>query len=106
MNWLFNFFIDRTFGVRRHSQWNEVRKAYLQKNPNCAYCETKGKIISNHVHHVMPVWKFPKLELAFSNLITLCPRHHFEIGHFQNYRDYNPKIESWVVYKNNKKRDE
>ena len=62
----------------RSSQWPHVRVEHLTRWPTCAAC---GSIEALNVHHVEPFHAEPELELEPTNLITLCRRHHFEIGH-------------------------
>lgn len=62
----------------RSSEWQAVRNDFVKRNPFCAAC---GSIKSLNVHHIEPFHLRPELELDEWNLITLCRRHHFEIGH-------------------------
>ena len=62
----------------RSSEWQAVRNDFVKRHPFCAAC---GSIKALNVHHVEPFHLRPELELDEWNLITLCRRHHFEIGH-------------------------
>lgn len=97
MNWLerflYNFLIDPAFGRARSGEWDRVRKEHIKQHPECAIC---GKVVvfkNNDVHHILPFWKHPEKELDPLNLITLCPKHHFELGHFFKWSSWNEKIE-------------
>lgn len=87
---IFNLFrTDQNFGSVRSNEWPRVRKEHLKKYPRCAIT---GKTKGREVHHVLPVWLFPKEELNPDNLITLHKKWHFLLAHFGNYRRYNPLI--------------
>ena len=62
----------------RSSHWQTVRNEFVKRHPFCAAC---GSIKDLNVHHVEPFHVRPELELDEWNLITLCRRHHYEIGH-------------------------
>jgi 5-methylcytosine-specific restriction endonuclease McrA len=62
----------------RSSRWPTVRKHYLAKHPTCAACGSRKDI---NVHHVVSFHTDPTKELDPTNLITLCRKHHLEIGH-------------------------
>jgi len=79
----------------RSGKWRKVRKNFIKANPNCAIC---GKRKFVHVHHKIPVHIDKDKELDFSNLVTLCPRHHFIIGHLENWRKYNPNIDQDIQW--------
>ena|SRR3990167_1027290 len=96
INWLKSFFIDRTFGIARSQFWDEVRNEHIKQYPKCAICGKIRVLVSNHVHHILPFWKYPELETKTSNLITLCPRHHFELGHFFSWHSWNKDIRQLV----------
>ncbi len=82
-------------GTLRSSKWRSVRKAYLKAFPFCAVCGGKRGL---EVHHVVPFFVRPDLELDMDNLITLCERKnygincHLLIGHLGNYRRHNPNV--------------
>lgn len=65
-------------GSERSSHWPTVRKHYLQGHPACEACGSRSDI---NVHHVVSFHTDPSKELDPTNLITLCRKHHLEIGH-------------------------
>lgn len=75
----------------RSSAWPIVRAAHVAQFPTCAAC---GSTETLNVHHIEPFHIYPELELEPSNLITLCRRHHFEIGHDPD-SPWEPKRPSW-----------
>lgn len=75
---------------QRAGEWRRVRKDHLAKYPACEVCGRSANVI---VHHVFPVSIAPELELAESNLITLCETPcHFMFGHFFSYHCYNKDV--------------
>ena len=73
----------------RSSRWPAVRAAHLKTNVTCAACGTTDKL---EVHHILPFYLHPELELVGTNLITLCETGgncHLMIGHLKNYKSYN-----------------
>ena len=73
----------------RSKDWSKVRKAFLLSNDICAACKSPKNL---EVHHIKPFAEYPALELDLKNLITLCERCHFTLGHLSNYRLFNPYI--------------
>lgn len=73
----------------RSPHWPTVRKHYIEKHPVCEACGSKEDL---NVHHIVPFHNNPKLELEESNLITLCRKHHFELGHLRNWSNSNPNV--------------
>lgn len=85
----------------RSPLWNKTRKKHLKENPNCCACET---IYNLEVHHIKPFEFYPDLELEPTNLITLCEYCHLVLGHFKNFRTYNPYVVvDSLFYRSNKK---
>jgi hypothetical protein len=88
---------DHAAGVTnpRSPHWPIVEKTFLSQHPVCEVCGTKNKL---NVHHKKPFHLFPELELDPNNLITLCMEKqcHILIGHGDNFKDYNPNVESDV----------
>jgi hypothetical protein len=78
----------------RSDLWPETRAAFVAKNPACAAC---GKRIDLNVHHLIPFYLRPDLELVESNLITLCREHHFRVGHDPD-GPWEPERPSWRAY--------
>lgn len=79
------------FEGERSSQWQAVRNAFVDRHPFCAAC---GSMKSLNVHHIEPFHSRPDLELDEWNLITLCRRHHYEIGHDPD-GPWKPSRPSW-----------
>jgi len=75
--------------VTRSSGWNKVRTKHIKYNNFCAVC---GKVKGLEVHHKESFKDHPELELDPKNLITLCRRHHFFIGHLENWKCINIEI--------------
>ncbi len=76
----------------RSSGWSKVRKTHLINYPTCEACGRKRKL---EVHHIRPFHLYPKLELEFSNLITLCSHAtecHLSIGHLGSFHSYNVSV--------------
>ena len=86
----------------RSSKWGSVRKKFLKVNNYCAVCNTRKKL---EVHHRIPFHVNPELELDTTNLITLCRKHHFSIGHLEYWRSWNIDINTSVIYFNKLLRD-
>lgn len=82
-----------TFGAARSPKWSEVQKAFVKANPVCAVCDKKGTLLNPlNVHHQRPFHLHPELELDPNNLITLCRRDHFLLGHLLNWSSYDADI--------------
>lgn len=77
------------FGAARSGKWSEVRRDFLRQHPTCEACGIESDL---NVHHIKPFNQFPELELEPSNLITLCRKHHFEVGHLGNWRTANATV--------------
>jgi 5-methylcytosine-specific restriction endonuclease McrA len=82
-------------GSKRSDRWPSVRKAHLEKFPNCAVCGGTAKI---EVHHIEVFHLNPGKELDPTNLITLCEgvgtwNHHLWVGHLGNFKSFNEKVE-------------
>lgn len=75
----------------RSSGWKQIRNAHIIDNPKCAVCNSK---IGLQVHHIVPFYENPSLELDKSNLITLCVTNlcHLNIGHGGDYKFYNAEL--------------
>ena len=80
---------DGLYGAARSGKWSEVRRDFLKLHPACEACGIKDDL---NVHHIKPFNQFPELELDPSNLITLCRKHHFEVGHLGNWRTANATV--------------
>ena len=69
--------------------WAAARRAHLKKHPACGACGSLKKV---EVHHKKPRHLFPALALDPNNFISLCDPCHFRIGHYNDYRLYNPAV--------------
>lgn len=77
-------------GSIRSAQWPEVQKAHIAKFPACASCNTKGNILNKlNVHHCTPYHLDKSKELDEQNLITLCRKCHFFVGHLYSWKSFN-----------------
>ena len=74
----------------RSSHWPTLRRHFLFDHPSCAACGTTKDL---EVHHVKPFHLHPELELAESNLITLCEHGcHYLIGHLASWHSWNKNV--------------
>jgi hypothetical protein len=85
--------------VKRIEGWARIRKAHLQKQPNCQICGTKKRLA---VHHIVPIWVRPDLEGLQTNMITLCENPktlfcHFTFGHLGKWKRWNEDIEADAI---------
>lgn len=80
----------------RSSKWAAVRYTHLQSYPVCEVCGTADDL---HVHHIEPFHLKPELELHPANLITLCAKHHFSVGHDPDGK--GPERPSWKKWNSN-----
>lgn len=84
-----------TLECPRSSHWPHVRDMHLTEHPLCEVCHGNKSL---NVHHIKPYHLFPKLELAGSNLITLCEAEthgvncHLWFGHLGNFKQINPSV--------------
>lgn len=87
------FLITRNLYLPRSPLWYKVRKKHLSLYPYCEYCGGHKNV---EVHHVTPFHINRSLELAESNLISLCMdmnyECHFKFGHFKNWLTFNKNI--------------
>ena len=73
----------------RSPKWETVRRHYIKSHGECEACGARTDL---NVHHIRPFHLFPELELSESNLITLCRKHHFELGHKKDWSDYDVDV--------------
>jgi len=104
---LIDFLRDRwrgvSLGALRSSQWPSARKIHLALHPVCEVCGRKGTFLrSNSVHHIAPFSQSPSLELSQNNFITLCPDHHFFVGHLMNWKSWNVSVKEDATLWRNK----
>lgn len=86
---MFNFFNKEIRYAVRTSGWSKLRKEHIKKQPSCMACGTKKEL---EVHHIVPVHLAPEFELNPNNLITLCYKCHFLIGHLKDYKSWNENV--------------
>lgn len=86
---MIRFLLDKIQG--RSPKWSKVRKEFLSKpeNKTCNCCNSRNKL---EVHHIIPFGVSPELELDLKNIISLCKYCHLIIGHFGNFKLYNPCV--------------
>ena len=84
----------KVLGAKRSSDWPRIRRNHLEIEPVCAVCKKSDEL---SVHHKLPFSRYPHLELAESNLITLCEapgrEHHLNYGHLGSYMSYNQNVD-------------
>lgn len=88
-------------GARRRSPyWRTIRKEFLKEFPFCAVCGRNTKL---EVHHKLPYYMAPDLELEPSNLVTLCENKkngiscHLLGGHSGDFRSVNLNVDQTVI---------
>ena len=92
--------LGKTPGLKRSGEWRAVRRKFLLINPRCESCGGSKKL---EVHHIIPFHERPDLELAYSNLMTLCRRKrygvscHLFVGHRGNWRLINPEAHAMAM---------
>lgn len=70
------------------STWRRLRIAYLSRNPLCANCKQRGRIVpAAEVHHIRPIAEAPELRLNTDNLMALCKPCHSTITLRDSVRD-------------------
>jgi len=94
IQWFKDLFRLQTFGSLRSPAWPRVRAEHLKENP---FCIVTGSTKNPEVHHLLPVHKFPSLELDPKNLITLSRNSmgcniHLLFGHLGDYKNYNLSV--------------
>jgi 5-methylcytosine-specific restriction protein A len=73
----------------RSPHWPAVQRAAVVAHPFCACCGGKMDL---QVHHVQPFHVHAELELEPSNLIVLCRRDHFFVGHLGDWKSWNSAV--------------
>ena len=91
-NFIHQIFIDKTFGAKRSDDWPSFRKRNIHEK-----CDVCGKGLFLELHHIRPFHLSPGLELELTNIVTLCRKHHFELGHFFSWKSYNKEIKQWIA---------
>ena len=73
---------------RSSGPWKRKRSEILQRDAFvCRLCLSRGRLTGEdlEVHHIIPIKTDRRLELADSNLITVCARCHEEVEGNDNY---------------------
>lgn len=84
---------DRGHAEPRSPKWPAVRRAYLEKHPDCEACgRTARQGGPIEVHHVVPFHDDEAKELDPDNLIALCRRCHELVGHLDKWSSYNRDV--------------
>lgn len=71
----------------RGEHWKFISKMILDRDSHqCAICQATGLL---HVHHVVPIRSKIEVDLLndFTNLVTLCPKHHMEAEWGHKHKD-------------------
>jgi hypothetical protein len=76
-------------GIKIWRNWRKLRKEVIKKSKCCAICGYTKKLEG---HHILPKHLFPQYALIEQNIIVLCDDCHLHLGHWNNYKDYNPAI--------------
>ncbi len=80
----------RTQGRPRSGQWRAFQAKLIEGHPFCAACGRNHGLIA---HHILPFWKYPKLELVESNILILGEdgtiNCHLWIGHLGSFFSWN-----------------
>ena len=97
--WILSWFgyseYARLGGRSRSPLWSKTRNVFIKEHPICEVCGRHGTLLRpNEVHHCLPFYLHPELELESTNLITLCREHHLLFGHYMNWKSYNINVRS------------
>jgi 5-methylcytosine-specific restriction endonuclease McrA len=87
------------------SNWEEIEKSMIAKQPYCSLCGDEGKEEGNElqVHHIVPVHIDISKNGDENNLIVLCHHCHLRVAHCGDYEKYynlDIKRDSKEVYDN------
>ena len=77
----------------RSGKWPAVRQRFIKAHPCCEACGSSQNL---NVHHIFSFKNNPELELDPDNLITLCRKHHFFLGHSGNWTITHKKCQEEV----------
>jgi len=89
------FTLLSTKAIHSSSEVRKAKNVHREASPRCLICNAKSCISNgnrNDVHHLLPVHVRPDLAADPDNLITLCRRHHFWVGHAGSWRSYNENV--------------
>ena len=78
---------------------NDIRRAkrlYRKTFNFCAACGSARSSNGNRIdiHHIFPVSENPEKAAIQSNLISMCRKHHYTIGHCSNWNWHNTNVEA------------
>ena len=93
-------------GIKEWTNWRSLRNSVIDEHPHCSVCGWEKKL---EAHHIIPRHIDHTKILDKSNIIVLCKKCHFTIGHWCDYvKRYNPDIEyvSSMVTNFRKKQDD
>jgi 5-methylcytosine-specific restriction protein A len=88
--------VEHTHGLfegSRSGKWPAVRQRFIKEHPCCEAC---GSLQDLNVHHIFSFHDHPELELDPDNLITLCRKHHFLMGHSNRWATTNKNCQKEV----------
>jgi 5-methylcytosine-specific restriction endonuclease McrA len=88
--------VEHTHGLfegSRSGKWPAVRQRFIKAHPCCEAC---GSLQDLNVHHIFSFHDHPELELDPDNLITLCRKHHFLMGHSSRWATTNKNCQKEV----------
>ena len=54
---------------KRSPRWAEAERRFLKEHSKCAAC---GGDFLVHVHHILPIERYPELEFEEGNMLALC----------------------------------
>lgn len=87
-------------GAKRNPRWHKLQQVIIAEHPYCSCCESTTKL---RVHHIIPFWLAPWLEMKKKNLVVLCENKkygincHLLIGHLGRWAWVNPNCEIDIV---------
>jgi hypothetical protein len=79
----------KAVGVRQYRRWRRLRNDVVKQAKCCMACGYKKEL---EAHHILPRHIKPELALTWNNLVVLCRDCHFHLGHWCNFKNYNPEI--------------
>lgn len=91
-----------SLGLPRSPHWAIVSREFRAKHPNCERCGSSDQINIHHNYpfHIVVMSGRADLELDERNLHSLCTKTNMEChllcGHLDDYRSYNPELETDV----------
>ena len=76
------------------ARWQRLRLRQLKLHPLCECCRKKGlTVLADEVHHILPCHDNPVLQVAMSNLESLCRPCHAPLQAADN-RGFSRAIDS------------